>query len=128
MMLPMSVKNIFNALQLKGTLDSHGAGGETCLTRAVKMGLVDVAEDFLKLGADPDRENAHGETPIFIALAQRDRAMMVALVQNGASIFMRQNGLTFKEQAMKQNMPDVAAWADRIERDRLATMAVWFPC
>ena len=124
----MSVKNMFNAARLGSTLDEQGLGGETYLTRAVKMGLVDVAEDFMKLGADPNGENAAGDYPLFIALEQKDRAMMVALVKGGASVFLKKDGLTFRQQALKQNMPDVAAWADRIERDRVAMSWACFPC
>jgi hypothetical protein len=116
----MSVKNAFNAMRLGSALDEHGAGGETCLTRAVKMGLVGAAEDFMKLGADANRENAAGEYPLFIALELKDRAMILALVKGGASVFYKKDGLTFRQQALKQGMPDVAAFADRIEKERIA--------
>ena len=46
--------------------------------------------------------------------------MMMALVKGGASVFYKKNGLTFRQQAQKAGMPDVAAWADRIEKDRMA--------
>lgn len=119
----MSVRNVFNAMRLGSALDEHGAGGETCLTRAVKMGLVEAAEDFMKLGADANRENADGEYPLFIALEQRDRKMIVALVEGGASVFYKKDGLTFRQQALKQDMPDVAAFAGRIEKDRMAMIS-----
>lgn len=123
----MSVKNMFNAARLGSTLDDIGVGGETCLTRAVKMGLVEVAEDFMKLGAQADTPNAQGEIPLFIALEQKDRAMMVALVRGGASVFLKKDGLSFKEHALKMGMRDVANWADRIERDRVAYAWACFP-
>jgi ankyrin repeat protein len=116
----MILKTVFNQLRLGDTLNAHGPGGETCLTRAVTMGLADAAEEFIRLGADPNRANAAGELPLFIAFAQRDRLMLVTLLQCGADIFAKKDGLTLREHAVKEGLADVAAYAADAEEQRLS--------
>ncbi len=116
----MSIKTVFNQLRLGDLLDAHGRGGETYLTRAVKMGLFDVAEDFINLGADPNRRNAAGELPLFIAFEKRDRVMLITLLQRGADVFEKKDGLTLREHALKAGLPDIAAYAAGAEEQRLS--------
>jgi ankyrin repeat protein len=117
----MSLKSVF--MGLGKTLDAPGVGGETFLTRAVKMGLPEVARDFIRTGADPNRPNAAGELPLFIALEMKDRAMIAELIKGGASVFHRQDGVTFKARALQLGMPDIAQLAAAIEKERAAMVA-----
>lgn len=117
----MSLKAAF--MGLGRTLDAPGPGGETFLTRAVKMGLPDAACEFIDIGADPNQPNAAGERPLFIALEMKDREMIAALIKNGASVFHTQKGVTFRARALQLGLPDVAAAAERIEKERTAIIA-----
>jgi ankyrin repeat protein len=119
----MSLKSVFNGAKLGSMLDAPGQGGETFLTRAIRMGLSQVAADFLDIGADPNAPNAAGEYPLFIALAMKDRKAMALLLHRGASVFYKQDDLTFREAALKAGMPDIARHAEALEKERAAFVA-----
>ena len=116
----MSLKSSFNAMRLGGALDKPGLEGETYLTRAVKMRQYDAVQEFIGIGANPDAENAKGETPLYVALELKDRMAIKILLENNANIFLEKNGMTFREHAEKAGMKDVAEAAAAIERERMA--------
>jgi ankyrin repeat protein len=119
------VKRSFNAVRLGSHVDKPGAGGETFLTRAVKMGDHQAIRDFLEIGADADGPNARGELPLHIAMKRRDVKTMEILLNAGASVYRKQEGMTLREHALKLGMKDIAVAARRIERRlevRAATM------
>jgi ankyrin repeat protein len=123
----MSIKKAFDSMRLGSAVNARGLGGETFLTRAVKMGLPAAAKEFIELGADPDRANAAGERPLYIALDLKDRAMIATLLQAGADARQERNGLSFRDNAIRAGMPEIARLADAVENERMA-MAVALSC
>lgn len=117
----MSIKSSFNEMKLGKILNAPGLEGETYLTRAIKMGQHDAIKEFLELGCDPKIPNAHGELPIYAALAQKDRAAIKALLDfNDEVVFMKKDGKSFKQHALKAGMTDVADRAATVEKIREA--------
>ncbi|MDP2206388.1 MAG: ankyrin repeat domain-containing protein [Alphaproteobacteria bacterium] len=104
----MSLKRFFNRLRLGNTLDKPGLEGETLLTRAVKTGDLDTVREFLDLGADPNAKNKSGEAPLHIALTMENLKIMHLLLETGADIFKKQNGLTLREHAEKLELKSIA--------------------
>lgn len=124
----MSPRHSFNSLGLGDCLDQPGIGGETYLTRAIKMGQHDAVEEFLNLGCDPNVKNAAGEYPIYIALAMKDEAALLLLFRADASVFIKKGGLTFRQHAEKAGLTDVAETAAAIERrEKAMRQAMSFP-
>ena len=116
----MSVKSSFNSVRHGKALDAHGVEGETYLTRAVRMQQHEAIKDFLELGCDPDAKNAQGESPIFIALSNMDAKAIDTLVFAGASVFVKKNGMTFKEHAKKAGLAQAVERVEIVERERAA--------
>lgn len=117
----MSLKSSFNEMKLGKILNEPGLGGETYLTRAIKMGQHDAIKEFLELGCDIKMPNAHGETPIYAALAAKDRAAIKILLDyNDEVVFMKKDGKSFKHNALKAGMIDVAERAAIVEKIREA--------
>lgn len=116
----MSVKSSFNGMRLGKALDARGVGGETYLTRAVKMQQHDAINDFLDLGCDANVPNAQGESPIFIALSLMDAKAIDTLVLGGASVFVKKDGMTFKEHAKKAGLAQAVERVEIVERERAA--------
>lgn len=112
----MSPRHSFNRLGLGDFLDQPGIGGETYLTRAIKMGQHDAVEEFLNLGCDPNVKNAGGEYPLYIALALKDEVSLTLLFRADASVFVKKGGISFKEHAAKSGLADIAETAAAIER------------
>ena len=104
----MSLKQIFNRLRLGRTLDKPGLEGETLLTRAVKSGDPETVREFLDLGADPNVKNKAGEVPLHIALTMQNLKIMHLLLETGADIYKKQNGLTLREHAEKLELKSLA--------------------
>ncbi len=124
----MSVKRSFNHVGLGDCLDQPGAGGETYLTRAIKMGQHDAVAEFLNLGCDPNVKNKQGEYPIYIALEMKDEAALLLLFRADASVFIKKDGLSFKQHAIKSGLTDVAETAAAIERrEAVMRSAMSFP-
>lgn len=124
----MSPRHRFNSLGLGDYLDEIGLGGETYLTRAIKMGQHDAVEEFLNLGCDPNVKNAAGEYPIYIALAQKDETAITLLFRADASVFIKKDGMTFRQHAEKAGLADIAETAAAIERREAAMrQALSFP-
>lgn len=116
----MSPRHSFNSLGLGDCLDQIGVGGETYLTRAIKMGQHDAVEDFLNLGCDPNVKNAAGERPLYIALGMKDETSLTLLFRADASVFIKKDGLSFRQHAEKSGLTDVAETAAAIERREIA--------
>lgn len=116
----MSIKSVFNRYRISDYLDQHGVGGETYLTRAIRMGQHDAIAEFLAIGANPDQPNAKGERPLFIALALKDEAAITLLLRADASIFIKKDGLTFEQHAKGAGFPDIAETAAAIQRREAA--------
>ena len=109
-------------------LDQPGIGGETYLTRAIKMGQHDAVEEFLNLGCDPNVKNAGGEYPLYIALALKDETTLNLLFRADASVFVKKGGISFKEHAAKSGLTDIAETAAAIERrENAMRQALSFP-
>ncbi|MBL8712255.1 MAG: ankyrin repeat domain-containing protein [Alphaproteobacteria bacterium] len=124
----MSPRHSFNSLGLGDCLDQIGLGGETYLTRAIKMGQHDAVEEFLNLGCNPNVKNAAGEYPIYIALAQKDETAITLLFRADASVFIKKDGMTFRQHAEKAGLADIAETAASIERREAAMrQALSFP-
>jgi hypothetical protein len=104
----MSLKRFFNRLRLGNAIDQPGLEGETLLTRAIKSGNAETVREFLDLGADPDVKNKAGELPLHIALVMRNLKVLHLLLETGADIFKKQNGLTLREHAEKLELKGVA--------------------
>lgn len=111
----MSLKQIFNRLRLGSTLDKPGLEGETLLTRAVKSGDPETVREFLDLGADPNVKNKAGEVPLHIALTMENVKIMHLLLETGADIFKKQNGLTLREHAEKLELKSIARALRQLE-------------
>ncbi|HEX2753332.1 MAG TPA: ankyrin repeat domain-containing protein, partial [Alphaproteobacteria bacterium] len=116
----MTLKRVFNRMQLGDALDVRGLGGETYLTRAVKVGDVQMVQEFLDLGADPDVTNAQGELPLHIALVAQNFKIMHALLETGANIFLKQEGLTLSQHAEKLGMGKVSTVLRELEERKIA--------
>ena len=124
----MSPRHSFNSLGLGDCLDQIGLGGETYLTRAIKMGQHDAVEEFLNLGCNPNVKNAAGEYPIYIALAQKDETAITLLFRADASVFIKKDGMTFRQHAEKARLADIAETVAAIERREAAMrQALSFP-
>lgn len=124
----MSPRHSFNSLGLGDCLDQPGIGGETYLTRAIKMGQHDAVEEFLNLGCDPNVKNAAGEYPLYIAIAQKDEAAITLLFRADASVFIKKDGLSFRQHAEKAGLTDIAETAAAIERrEKAMRQALSFP-
>lgn len=104
----MSFKRIFNRLRLGGALNKPGLGGETYLTRAVKDGSIESVREFLDLGADPDAKNKSGEAPVHIAMLAQNLQVLHLLLEAGANIFNKQEGMTLRERAEKEGLRSIA--------------------
>lgn len=104
----MSFKRIFNRLRLGGALNKPGLGGETYLTRAVKEGGIESVREFLDLGADPDAKNKAGEVPLHIAMLAQNLSVFHLLLETGANIFNKQEGMTVRERAEKEGLRSLA--------------------
>lgn len=104
----MSLKKFFNRLRLGNTIDKPGLEGETLLTRAVKTGDAQTVREFLDLGADPNVKNKAGEMPLHIALSMQNLTVLHLLLETGADIFKKQNGLTLREHAEKLELKSLA--------------------
>jgi ankyrin repeat protein len=61
-----------------------GAGGDTPLIKAARLGFDDAAEWLIGLNAKIDGTNRMGETPLIIAVQQRDLRMVRMLLAAGA--------------------------------------------
>lgn len=116
----MTLKRVFNRMQLGRAVDARGLGGETYLTRAVKVGDVGMVQEFLDLGADPDVTNAAGELPLHIALVAQNFKIMHALLETGANIFLKQEGLTLSQHADKLGMGKVSSVLRELEERKIA--------
>ena len=124
----MSLTGAFNGWKLGPSLDAHGAGGETLLTRALKMQAYDVVKDFLKLGVSPDAANATGEKPLVIALELKDRRLIDLLIDKRASVLVdAPGGLSLAQYAQKLGMPDIAIRLHQIIREKEAAVYSWGP-
>jgi uncharacterized protein len=62
-----------------------GAGGDTPLIEAAKVGFDDAVRWLLGLGAKVDATNKMGETALIIAVQQRDTPMVRVLLEAGAN-------------------------------------------
>jgi len=116
----MTLKRVFNRIQLGGALDARGLGGETYLTRAVKVGDAGLVQEFLDLGADPDVTNAAGELPLHIALVAQNFKIIHALLETGADIFLKQEGLTLSQHAEKLGMAKVSNVLRELEERKIS--------
>jgi len=99
---------LFNRIFYGRTLDRTGAGGETCLTRALKMNDAESVGAFLALGADPDGKNAAGEYPVHVALEKRNFEAARLLLEMGADFLITKDGLGLGEYARRNGLPLVA--------------------
>ncbi len=97
----MSVKSSFNGMRHGKALDAHGVEGETLLTRAVKMQQHDAIKDFLELAATRTRKNAGRKAPFSSRFALMDAKAIDTHVIGGAAVFVKKDGMTFKEHAKK---------------------------
>ncbi|MBI1215701.1 MAG: hypothetical protein GC185_07780 [Alphaproteobacteria bacterium] len=111
----MSLKRSFNSVKMGNHVDRPGAGGETYLTRALKMGEHDAMREFLEIGADANACNAKGEVPLHIALERNDLKAINILLRYNASVFFKQDGMTLREHALQLGNKPVAEAARRIE-------------
>lgn len=118
----MSLKRFFNRMRLGSALDKPGLEGETYLTRAVKNGDADTVREFLDLGADPDAKNKSGELPLHIALSVQNLKIMHMLLETGADIFKKQNGLTLREHAQKLELHGIARALGQLEARKQEAM------
>jgi len=116
----MILKRAFNRMQLGDALDAQGLGGETYLTRAVKVGDVKLVQEFLDLGANPDVKNAAGELPLHLALVAQNFKIMHVLLETGADIFLRQEGMTLSQHAEKLGMSKVSTLLRELEERKVA--------
>lgn len=116
----MTLKRVFNRMQVGSAVNARGLGGETYLTRAVKVGDVAMVQEFLDLGADPDMTNAAGELPLHIALIAQNFKIMHALLETGANIFLKQEGLTLSQHADKLGMGKVSGVLRELEERKIA--------
>ena len=123
----MSLTDAFNGWKLgQAVLDAKGTGGETMLTRALKMQAYDAVADFLKLGMSPDAANAMGEKPLHIAIALKDRRAIDMLLDKRASVLAdAPGGGTLAQYARKHGMPDVAARLAQMIREKEAAAYAW---
>lgn len=111
----MPLKRLFNRVWLGPIVDRPGLEGETYLTRAVKNGDVSAVREFLTIGANPDTKNRAGETPLYLAMVARNLPVFHLLIETGADILARQNGMTLREHAEKRNMAGIAEFLHRLE-------------
>lgn len=109
------MKNIFRLFAGRKQLNQPGLGGETLLTRAIKMKDHEALRETLKAGADPDVKNAQGETPLYLALDLKDRAALRQLLKANATQAKR-NGQTFRQNCWDAGLPEIAEEAERIRR------------
>lgn len=116
----MSLKRVFNRMHMADALDRPGLGGETYLTRAVKIGDVKMVQEFLDIGADPDASNAAGELPLHIALVAQNFRVMHALLETGANIFLKQEDMTLSQHADKLGMTKVSGVLRELEERKIA--------
>lgn len=116
----MTLKRVFNRLQIGRAVDAQGLGGETYLTRAVKVGDLGMVQEFLNLGADPDVTNAAGELPLHLALVAQNFKVMHALLETGANIFLKQEGLTLSQHADKLGMGKISGVLRELEERKIA--------
>lgn len=116
----MSLQRIFNRIHMADALDRPGLGGETYLTRAVKIGDVKMVQEFLDIGADPDVSNEAGELPLHIALVAKNFRVMHALLETGANVFLKQQDMTLSQHADKLGMPKISAVLRELEERKLA--------
>lgn len=116
----MSLQRIFNRIHMADALDRPGLGGETYLTRAVKIGDVKMVQEFLDIGADPDVSNEAGELPLHIALVAQNFRVMHALLETGANVFLKQQDMTLSQHADKLGMPKISAILRELEERKIA--------
>lgn len=115
----MSITSGFNEMRLGKFLNAPGVGGETYLTRSIQMKQHDALAEFLDLGCDPRAPNAAGETPLFLALRLKDaEALKIMLAKDETLAFIKKDGISFKQHAIRAGLLDVARRAAIIERHR----------
>ncbi len=69
--------------------DSPGRDGDTLLMAAIRNGRLASVEALLEGGADPDRANARGETPVLAAAFSDDPDILRAVLQHGGAVDAR---------------------------------------
>lgn len=117
----MALKASFNGMRLGKMLDEPGVEGETYLTRCIKMGQHQALKEFLDLGCDPLKPNAHKQYPLYLALEMKDRdALNILLNKDENLAFMKKGGMSFKQHAIKAGLIDIARRCAGIERQREA--------
>lgn len=100
-------------------VDTPGSNGDTLLMDAIRAGKVDSVEALLDGGADPNRANARGETPVHAAAFAEDPALLRAVLAKGGDADARnpRTGATALMQALlspndRQYEPLLDAGAD----------------
>ena len=96
------------------------------LHRAAAAGQVDVVTLFLRCGADPDLKSSEGDTPLYLAIKNEQRAAAECLLAAGADPNARNSGRNTPLHLVATiPNPDLARLLlahlgrlDRLERDR----------
>ncbi|XP_033181901.1 ankyrin repeat and SOCS box protein 15-like [Anabas testudineus] len=68
------------------TLEEKTPEGETFLTSAVKVGLVENVKMLLEHGASPHTTNSKNESPLLLAVRARSQQMVSCLIAGGARV------------------------------------------
>lgn len=69
--------------------DTPGSDGDTLLMEAIRQGKKSSVEALLEGGADPNRANARGETPVHAAAFARDPDVLRAVLAHGGDADVR---------------------------------------
>ena len=86
---PLMCAIMYNKLENIHILLNHGADIKvtsslrSVLTVAARTGTEEILETLIEAGADPDHMDAHGNTPIFIAVQYQNYAAARCLIRNG---------------------------------------------
>ena len=65
---------------------SKGIYGNMLLHLAIERGFLDIVQELIKNGADPNIQNDFGYTPLHLAVTKGDLSRVIYLIENGANV------------------------------------------
>ncbi len=101
--------HMVEALAKKAVINRKNEAGETPLTLAIKNGNLDIIKLVAKR-AKAALKNDAGEAPLFLALGLGDLYLLEDLIQGGANVNRKSNGITPLARAVETNKPRTVAF------------------
>lgn len=99
---------------LEAGADGFGSvAGDAPIHLALRLGWLDLLQDLLARGADPQAPDARGETPLVLAASRRCLAALPVLLRHGAQPEApTRDGRTARGIALAQGSPEAIDWLD----------------